>query len=436
MAKKKPHINLIVIGHVDHGKSTGIGHFLYLVGAVDEREIKKYEEEAKKIGKESWKYAWVLDKLQEERKRGLTIDLGYFKFETPKYMFTIIDAPGHRDFIKNMITGASQADAAILFVSAKSNEFEAGYARGGQTTEHAILAKTLGIDQLIVCINKMDDPAVNYSKERYEEIKNELSRFLADIGYDVKKVPFIPTSGLKGDNLKEKSPNTPWYDGPTLYEALDSLEPPKPMIDKPLRIPVQKIFKIRGVGTVITGRVETGVLKVGDDVIIMPAKKGGKVNSIEMHHEPLTEAVPGDNIGINIKGIGSEDVRRGDVIGHTSNPPTVVGPGYGTFTAQIIVLNHPTSIPVGYTPVMHAHTLQVATRFVKLIRRMDQRTGQVLEENPQAIKEGDAAIVELEPIKPACVEVYKEFPPLGRFAIRDMGQLVAVGVVQQINKAG
>ncbi len=436
MARKKPHINLIVIGHVDHGKSTGIGHFLYLVGAVDDRVIKKYEEEAKQIGKESWKYAWVLDKLQEERKRGLTIDLGYFKFETPKYQFTIIDAPGHRDFIKNMITGASQADAAILFVSAKPNEFEAGYARGGQTVEHAILAKTLGIDQLIVCINKMDDPAVNYSEERYKEIKEELSRFLKSIGYNVEKVPFIPTSGLKGDNLKERSPNMPWYKGPTLYEALDNLEPPKPMTDKPLRLPIQKIFKIKGVGTVITGRVETGILKVGDDVIIMPPKKGGKVNSIEMHHEPLQEAVPGDNVGINIKGLGAEDVKRGDVLGHTDNPPSVVGPGYGTFTAQIIVINHPTSIPVGYTPVMHAHTLQVATRFLELKKKIDQRTGQVIEENPQSLKKGDAGIVELQPIKPASIEVFKEFPPLGRFAIRDMGQLVAVGVVQAINKEG
>ena len=432
MAKKKPHINLVIIGHVDHGKSTGVGHFLYLVGAVDQRVIAKYEEEAKQIGKESWKYAWVLDKLQEERKRGLTIDLGYFKFETPKYMFTIIDAPGHRDFIKNMITGASQADAAILFVSAKPNEFEAGYARGGQTIEHAILAKTLGIDQLIVCINKMD--AVNYNQQAYEDIKNELMKFLRGIGYNVEKVPFIPISGLYGDNLKERSPNMPWYKGPTLYEALDALEPPKPMIDKPLRIPLQKIFKIKGVGTVITGRVETGVLKVGDDVIIMPAKKGGKVNSIEMHHEPLQEAYPGDNIGINIKGLGAEDVKRGDVLGHTSNPPTVVGPGYGTFTGRIIVIYHPTSIPVGYTPVMHAHTLQVATRFLELKQRIDQKTGQVIEENPQSIKKGDAALVELQPIKPASIEVYREFPPLGRFAIRDMGTLIAVGVVEAINK--
>ncbi|MHA1664772.1 MAG: GTP-binding protein, partial [Candidatus Njordarchaeales archaeon] len=329
MARKKPHINLVIIGHVDHGKSTTVGHFLYLVGSVDERVLKKYEEEAKQIGKESWKYAWVLDKLAEERKRGLTIDLGYYKFETPKYMFTIIDAPGHRDFIKNMITGASQADAAILVVSAKPNEFEAGYALGGQTREHAILAKTLGIDQLIVLINKMDDDAVKYSKDKYEEIMNELKRFLAGIGYKVDKIPFIPVSGLKGDNLKEKSQNMPWYNGPTLFQALDSLEPPKPMTDKPFRLPVQKVFKIKGVGTVITGRVETGILKPGEEIIIMPLNKKTIAQSIEMHHERLDQAIPGDNIGINVKGIAAEEVKRGDMVGHSNNPPTVVGPGYG-----------------------------------------------------------------------------------------------------------
>ncbi len=423
MARKKPHINLVIIGHVDHGKSTMVGHFLYKVGAVDERTIRKYEEEAKAIGRESWKYAWILDKLAEERKRGLTIDLGYFKFETRKYMFTIIDAPGHRDFIKNMITGTSQADAAILVVSAKRNEFEAGYALGGQTREHAILAKTLGIDQLIVCINKMD--LVDYSKDVYEEIRDELKRFLAGIGYKVDKVPFIPTSGLYGDNLVEKSPNTPWYDGPTLFEALDTLEPPPPMVDKPLRIPIQKVLKIKGVGTVVTGRVETGILKTGDQIIIEPLGKTTIAQSIEMHHERLPEAVPGDNIGINVKGIAAEEVKRGDVIGHTDSPPSVVGPERGSFIARIIVLWHPTSIAAGYTPVMHAHTLQVATRFKQLLKKYGPK-GEVLEESPNFIKKGDNALVELEPIKPSVIEKYSEFPPLGRFAIRDTVGVVAL----------
>lgn len=432
MAKKKPHINLVIIGHVDHGKSTMVGHFLYLVGAVDDRILKKYEEEAKAMGRESWKYAWVLDKLAEERKRGLTIDLGYFKFETPKYMFTIIDAPGHRDFIKNMITGTSQADAAILVVSAKRNEFEAGYALGGQTREHAILAKTLGIDQLIVCINKMD--AVNYSEDAYKEIRDELARFLGGIGYKPDKIPFIPTSGMYGDNLKEKSKNMPWYTGPTLYEALDSLEPPKPMIDKPLRIPVQKVYKIKGVGTVITGRVETGVLKKGQEIVIEPLGKKTIAQSIEMHHTPLEEAIPGDNIGINVKGISAEEVKRGDVIGPPNAPPSVVGGGRGSFIARVIVIWHPTRIYPGYTPVMHVHTLQVATTFKNILRKYGPK-GETLEEKPEYIARGDNADVELEPIRPSVVEPFQQFQPLGRFAIRDMAQLVAVGIVSQIKKA-
>lgn len=432
MARKKPHINLVIIGHVDHGKSTMVGHFLYLVGAVDDRILKKYEEEAKAMGRESWKYAWVLDKLAEERKRGLTIDLGYFKFETPKYMFTIIDAPGHRDFIKNMITGTSQADAAILVVSAKRNEFEAGYALGGQTREHAILAKTLGIDQLIVCINKMD--AVNYAEDAYKEIRDELARFLAGIGYKVDKIPFIPTSGMYGDNLKEKSKNMPWYNGPTLFEALDNLEPPKPMIDVPLRIPIQKVYKIKGVGTVITGRVETGVLKKGQEIIIEPLGKKTIAQSIEMHHTPLEEAVPGDNIGINVKGIAAEEVKRGDVIGPADSPPSVVGGGRGTFIARVIVIWHPTRIYPGYTPVMHVHTLQVATTFKSILKKYGPK-GEVLEESPEYIAKGDNADVELEPIRPSVIETFKQFPPLGRFAIRDMAQLVAVGIVSEIKKA-
>ncbi|MEM3815558.1 MAG: elongation factor 1-alpha, partial [Candidatus Bathyarchaeia archaeon] len=306
---EKPHLNLIIIGHVDHGKSTTMGHFLYLTGVVDERTVKTYEEEAKKLGKESFKFAWILDNLKEERERGLTIDLRYLKFETPKYFFTIIDAPGHRDFVKNMITGASQADAAILVVSAKKGEFEAGIGPGGQTREHAFLAFTLGVRQMLVLINKMDDPTVNWSKERYEEIKNEVGRMLRLVGYNVAKVPFIPVSGWLGDNLVKPSPNMPWYSGPTLYEALDLFEvPPKP-IEKPLRIPIQDVYSITGVGTVPVGRVETGVLKEGDKVIFMPSGKIGEVKSIETHHVRIPKAEPGDNIGFNVRGLAKTDIR-------------------------------------------------------------------------------------------------------------------------------
>ena len=400
-----------------------MGHLLYLLGQIDERKFKEIEEQAKQIGKESFKYAWVLDRLKEERERGLTIDLAFLKFETKKYFFTIIDAPGHRDFIKNMITGASQADAAILVVSAKTGEFEAGMSPLGQTREHLFLAKTMGIDQIIVAINKMD--TVNWSQERYEQIKAELSKFMKMLGYKVDKVPFVPVSGWTGDNLVEKSKNMPWYKGPTLLEALDMLqEPPRP-IDKPLRIPVQDVYSITGVGTVPVGRVETGVLKVGDKVIFMPANKVGEVKSIETHHVRINEAKPGDNIGFNVKGIARHEIRRGDVAGPPDHPPTVVD----EFTARIFVIYHPTAISEGYTPVMHIHTATVATRFAELVQKLDPRTGAVIEDHPKFLKTGDVAIVKLKPIKPVVVEKYSDFPPLGRFAVRDSGRTVAAGVV-------
>jgi len=429
---EKPHLNLIIIGHVDHGKSTTTGHLLYLAGVVDERTIKQYEEEAKKLGKETFKFAWILDNLKEERERGLTIDLRFLKFETKKYYFTIIDAPGHRDFVKNMITGASQADGAILVVSAKRGEFEAGIGPGGQTREHAFLAFTLGVNQLVVAVNKMDDPSVNWSEERFNEVKNEVARLLKMVGYKVEKVPFVPVSGWTGDNLVKSSDKMPWYKGPTLLEALDVFEvPPKP-IDKPLRIPIQDVYSITGVGTVPVGRVETGVLKEGDMVIFMPANKQGEVKSIEMHHQRIPRAEPGDNIGFNVRGIAKTDIRRGDVCGHVNNPPTVARELIG----QIIVIYHPTAIAAGYTPVMHFHTGQMAVRFVELIKKIDPRTGQVVEEKPSFLKTGDVALVRLEPLRPISIETYTEFPEIGRFAIRDMGTTIAAGVVKEITKKG
>ncbi len=429
---EKPHLNLVIMGHVDHGKSTTTGHMLYLAGAVDERTVKAYEEEARKLGKETFKYAWILDNLKEERERGLTIDLRFLKFETKKYYFTIIDAPGHRDFVKNMITGASQADGAILFVSAKRGEFEAGIGPGGQTREHAFLAFTLGVNQLVVAVNKMDDASVNWSEERYNEVKNEVSRMLRMVGYKVDKIPFVPTSGWTGDNLVKPSEKMPWYKGPTLIDALDVFEiPPKPL-DKPLRIPVQDVYSITGVGTVPVGRVETGVLKEGDTVIFMPANKQGEVKSLEMHHTRIPRAEPGDNIGFNVRGIAKTDIRRGDVCGHLTNPPTVAR----EFIGQIIVIYHPTALAAGYTPVLHYHTGQVACRFTELIRKIDPRSGQVVEEKPSFLKTGDAALVRMEPLRPIAIETYAEFPELGRFAVRDMGTTIAAGIVKEITKKG
>jgi elongation factor 1-alpha len=429
---EKPHLNLVVIGHVDHGKSTTVGHLFYLTKTIDERTAKAYEEEAKKLGKETFKFAWVLDRLKEERERGLTIDVAYLKFETPKYFFTIIDAPGHRDFVKNMITGSSQSDAAILFVSAKRGEFEAGIGPGGQTREHAFLAYTLGVNQMVVAINKMDDASVDWKQERYEEVKNEISRMLKMVGYNVEKVPFVPTSGWTGDNLVKRSDKMPWYKGPPLFEALDALEiPPKP-VDKPLRLPVQDVYTITGVGAVPVGRVETGVLKEGDTIVFMPPNVKGEVKSIETHHVKIPKAVPGDNIGFNVRGISKKDIRRGDVGGHSDNLPTVAK----EFIGQIIVIYHPTAVAAGYSPVLHAHTGQVSCRFTELIAKLDPRTGQTVEEKPAFLKTGDGAIVRFEPIHPISVEAYSDFPELGRFAIRDMGTTIAAGVIKEITKKG
>ena len=428
----KPHLNLVIMGHVDHGKSTTTGHLLYLAGAIDERTIKAFQDEAEKMGKGTFKYAWVLDNLKEERERGVTIDLRFLKFETKKYYFTIIDAPGHRDFVKNMITGASQADAAVLFVSAKKGEFEAGIGPGGQTREHAFLAFTLGVRQVVVAVNKMDDITVNYNSERYEEIKNEVTRMLRMVGFKVDKISFVPTSGWTGDNLLKKSDKTPWYTGPTLMEALDLLEmPPKPT-DKPLRIPVQDIYSITGIGTVPVGRVETGMLKEGTNLIFMPSNKKAEVKSIEMHHSKIPMAEPGDNIGMNVRGISKTDIHRGDVAGPVDNPPTVAK----EFIGQIIVIYHPTAIAAGYTPVLHYHTGQIACRFTELLKKIDPRTGQVVEENPSFLKTGDSAWVKMEPLHSIAIETYQTFPELGRFAVRDMGTTVAAGVVKEITQKG
>ncbi|NJE04588.1 translation elongation factor EF-1 subunit alpha [Thermococcus sp. M36] len=427
MAKEKPHVNIVFIGHVDHGKSTTIGRLLFDTANIPENIIKKFEEMGEK-GK-SFKFAWVMDRLKEERERGITIDVAHTKFETPHRYITIIDAPGHRDFVKNMITGASQADAAVLVVAATDGVMP-------QTKEHAFLARTLGIGHIIVAINKMD--MVNYDEKKFKQVAEQVKKLLMMLGY--KDFPIIPISAWEGDNVVKKSDNMPWYKGPTLIEALDQIpEPPKPT-DKPLRIPIQDVYSIKGVGTVPVGRVETGVLRVGDVVIFEPASTifhkpiQGEVKSIEMHHEPLQEALPGDNIGFNVRGVGKNDIKRGDVAGHTTNPPTVVRPR-DTFKAQIIVLNHPTAITVGYTPVLHAHTLQVAVRFEQLLAKLDPRTGNIVEENPQFIKTGDSAIVVLRPTKPMVIEPVKEIPQMGRFAIRDMGQTVAAGMVISIQKA-
>jgi len=374
-----------------------------------------------------------LDKLKAERERGITIDISLWKFESPKYYFTIIDAPGHRDFIKNMITGTSQADVALLMIASPQGEFEAGIAKEGQTREHALLAFTLGVKQMIVCVNKMDEKTVNFSKDRFEEIKKEMTEYLKKVGYNPDKIPFVPISGWQGDNMIEKSPNLKWYDGPTLLEALDCIVPPKRPTDKPLRLPLQDVYKIGGIGTVPVGRVETGILKPGMTVTFAPGGASSEVKSVEMHHEQLVEAIPGDNVGFNVKGLSTKDIRRGNVAGDSKQDPPKE---CVDFFAQVIILNHPGQIAAGYCPVLDCHTAHIACKFHELKSKVDRRTGTVLEEEPKAVKTGDAAMVTLIPSKPMCVEVFSEYPPLGRFAVRDMKQTVAVGVIKSVNKKG
>ena len=419
----KPHMNLVFIGHVDHGKSTTVGRVLYDTGNIDPHELENLKKLAEQLGKATFEFAFVMDQVKEERERGLTIDVAHKRFDTDKYYFTIIDAPGHRDFVKNMITGTSQADAAVLVVAAAEGPQT-------QTREHIFLARTLGVEQLIVAVNKMDATKPEYSEARYNEIKNDVSTLLKSVGYKVDRIPFIPISAYKGDNIVKPSTKLGWYKGPFLVQALDDLTvPPKP-VDKPLRLPVQDVYSITGAGTVPVGRVETGILKSGMKVHFMPADKVGEVKSIEMHHEQIPQAEPGDNVGFNVRGVDKKDLRRGDVAGPADNPPTVAK----SFTAQIVVLNHPSVITVGYTPVFHAHTAQVACTFEELIAALDPKTGAAKAEKPEFIKTGDAARVKIRPTKPMVIEPAKAFPQLGRFAIRDMGQTVAAGQVIDVEK--
>jgi len=444
----KTHINIVVIGHVDSGKSTTTGHLIYKCGGIDKRTIEKFEKEAQEMGKGSFKYAWVLDKLKAERERGITIDIALWKFETEKYYVTIIDAPGHRDFIKNMITGTSQADCAVLIVAAGVGEFEAGISKNGQTREHALLAYTLGVKQLIVAVNKMDSTEPPYSQARFEEIKKEVTSYIKKIGYNPDTVAFVPISGWHGDNMLEPSTNMNWFKGwskkgstketkdktftgTTILSALDHIAPPERPTDKPLRLPLQDVYKIGGIGTVPVGRVETGIIKPGMIVSFAPSNVTTEVKSVEMHHTAMDKAEPGDNVGFNVKNVSVKEIRRGNVCSDSKNDPAK---GAADFRAQVIILNHPGEIRKGYSPVLDCHTAHIACKFEEMIEKIDRRSGKKLEDNPEKVKSGDAAIVKMVPSKPMCVEAFSDYAPLGRFAVRDMRQTVAVGVIKAVTK--
>lgn len=419
MAKGKEHINLVFIGHVDHGKSTTVGRLLYDSKTIDEATMRKLKEKAEELGKGGFEFAFVMDNLKEERERGVTIDLAHKKFETDKYYFTVIDAPGHRDFIKNMITGASQADAGVLVVAANDSVM-------AQTKEHVFLSKTLGVSQLIIAINKMD--MVDYAEDKFNKVKEDVSALLKTVGFKPDEIDFVPIASLLGENLVKKSDKMDWYKGGTLLEAMNKLKVPDKPTNLPLRLPIQDVYNITGIGVVPVGRVETGIMKIGDKIIVVPGREGkgvlGEVKSMEMHHEQLQQAEPGDNIGFNVRGIAKNDIARGDVLGHVDNPPTIAS----EFTAQLVILNHPSVVTVGYTPVFHIHTAQVACQIIAIEKKINPATGEVLQENPDFIKNGDAAVVKIRPIQPLVIEKQSEIPQMSRFAIRDSGQTVAAGM--------
>jgi len=419
--KSKPHLNIVFVGHVDHGKSTTVGRLLLDSGHIEQHVIDGNEKLAAEMGKAGFGFAYVMDGLKEERERGITIDVAHKEFFTPNYYFTVIDAPGHRDFVKNMITGTSQADAAVLCVAADDGV-------NSQTKEHAFLARVLGVQQLIVNVNKMDISGVNYSQEKYDSVVTEVTGLLKMAGFNTDEVPFIPCAALAGDNVFNKSENMPWYNGMTLFEAIDKIQmPPKPT-DRPLRLPIQDVYKISGIGTVPVGKIETGVLNVGKTVVFNPSQQSAEVKSIEMHHTNVDRAEPGDNVGFNVRGLAATDIRRGDVAGYTDTPPMFVRHDE-TFVGQIQLMDIPKAIGSGYTPVFHAHTSQVAVRFVDLLENSKTK-----EANPPFLKTGDAALVRFMPTKPMAIEQMDAFPELARFAIRDMGKTVAAGVCMKVEK--
>ena len=425
MAKEKPNMNVVFVGHVDAGKSTIVGRLLFDTGLVSEQEMTKLKQEAEKHGKIGFEFAYVMDKIKEERERGVTIDLAYRKILTQKFQITIIDAPGHRDFVKNMITGASQADAAFLVIAAPAGVQP-------QTTEHLWLLRTMGVKNVAVAINKMD--AVEYSEDKFNKVKEEVGKLLQGVGIKPETTPFIACSGLKGDNIAKKSDKMSWYKGPTIIEQFDSFPEPSLPTDLPMRMPVQDVYEITGIGTVPVGKIETGIMKVGQKVIVLPGRTGtgvsGEVKTIEMHHETLPEAQAGDNVGINVRGVGKKDIARGDVICEAARPSSVVE----EFIATITVINHPTVLAKGYTPVFHVHTAQVPCQFVELIEQIDPRTGEVIKKNPDFLKNGDSAKVRIKPQGNLCLETQKENPYMSRFAVRDAGATVAAGICNEIVK--
>ncbi|MFC7325864.1 translation elongation factor EF-1 subunit alpha [Halorubrum rutilum] len=413
--------NVAVIGHSGHGKSSLVGRLLFETGGVPEHVIEQHREKAEEKGKGGFEFAYVMDNLAEERERGVTIDIAHQELSTDTHDFTLIDCPGHRDFVKNMITGVSNADNALLVVAA-----DAGVE--SQTQEHLFLARTLGVSEILVAVNKMDQ--VGYRNDRYEVVCEAITDLLAQVQFSRNDVTFVPVSALDGENISTESEQMPWYDGSALLDLLDELPAPKHPVGASLRLPIQDVYTISGIGTVPVGRIEAGVLRKGETVSFQPSGASGEVKVIEMHHEECEEAYPGDNVGFNVRGIGKGDIQRGAVCGPVDDPPTVAE----TFSARITVHDHPAIITPGYTPIFHVHTAQVACTIESIDQLESPKSGDIVAESPDAIETGDVARVTVRPQEPLVVESVATYPKLGRFAIRDMGQTIASGTIIDVTE--
>ncbi|XP_038057817.1 HBS1-like protein isoform X1 [Patiria miniata] len=424
-------INLVVIGHVDAGKSTLMGHLLYLLGQVNQRQMHKYEQESKKQGKASFAYAWVLDETGEERQRGITMDVGLTNFETPNRTVTLLDAPGHKDFIPNMITGAAQADVAILVVDATRGEFETGFDSGGQTREHALLVRSLGVTQLAVAINKLD--TVGWSEERFNEIVGKLGQFLKQAGFKESDVQYIPCSGLTGENLKDKAKEpalTKWYNGPSLVDTIDGLKSPKRPIHKAYRQCVSDVFKGMGAGISIAGKIESGGVQVGDRVVIMPTAEHGQVRGIYIHEEETKWACAGDHATVVVTGIDQGNIGVGSVMCSVDHPIPVAS----RFRARVIMFNLDVPVTKGFPVLLHYQTVSEPAIICKLISTLHKSTGEVLQKRPKCLTKQSNAIIDIETSRPVCLELYKDFKDLGRFMLRYSGSTIGAGVVTEIKR--
>ncbi|KAF8913869.1 eukaryotic polypeptide chain release factor 3 [Gymnopilus junonius] len=426
----KEHLNIVFIGHVDAGKSTMGGNLLYLTGMVDKRTMEKYEREAKEAGRESWYLSWALDSTPQERSKGKTVEVGRAYFETDQRRYTILDAPGHKTFVPSMISGAAQADVAILVISARKGEFETGFERGGQTREHVMLVKTAGVSKVVVVINKMDDPTVHWEKARYDEIKDKLTPFVKAAGFNPKTdVTFIPVSAYTGVNLKDRIPKSvcTWFDGPSFLEHLDKM----PMVDRkinaPLMMPISEKYK--DMGTVIVGKIESGHIRKGDNLILMPNKVPVEVAAIFNEvEEEIDRALCGDNVRIRIRGVDDEDISPGFVLTSPNKPIHAVR----QFEAQLAILEHKNIICAGYSAVMHIHTLSEEVTLPALLHYFDKATGRKSKKPPQFAKKGQKIVALIETTAPVCVERFADYPQLGRFTLRDEGRTIAIGKITKL----